>query len=205
MPDPCASIQQEIDDLAHQIQLIQDSPDYIQGANGPHPGWPDPALLRQVKQLLAKVETANGQLNACEIQHGGKPAITSQFKGTATVTTSNGDAPGPFLEPFDLTLQFLQWQHTTLNVTELVPITVGPVVITLNQQGQGTCNPESGLLSMALSLHLQINITFAHDSDVTITLSTDNHSPKGSRMNAAGQMTVAGTGWSRAARSAATR
>jgi len=190
--------------LQEKIQDIQSRPDYIQGENDPHPGKPNPVLLAQVKKLLQQSTAKFGAWHKCELNiPGNLPNLNATFTGKATLTTSNGNAPGPFVKNVSLSLLFHEFHHTEFHITSFPPIVVGPfsvpgglsntTTITMTGTAQGTCNPSTGILKLPLSLHFHESNLFAGDSDLTVTLSTETK-PGGSRMDAAGNISIKGTG-----------
>jgi hypothetical protein len=204
MADPCASIKQAADGLRHQIEQIQLSPGYIQGPHDPHPGRPDPEMLAEVKALWTQVAKKNAEYNTCELSNGGKPDLLATFASTATLTTTNAAAAGPFARSVSLGALFFHYQHTTLSVTAFPTITVGPfqtplgsntTTVTMSSGGQGTYDPATGLLTVSLTLHFHHTIGLAGDSDLPLTLSTESMAPKGSRLSATGAITLAGSGF----------
>jgi len=200
--DPCEPLRQEFLALEKKIQQIQASPDYIQGPHDPHPGKPDPDSLAEVKALWPEVTAKIAQWTACELTLPGHlPDSNATFSGTATLTTSNSHAPGPFVQNVSISLLFHEFDHTTFDVTNFPAIVVGPfptppagsntTTITLTGNAQGTDNPTSGFLQVTMPLHFQESNFFAGDSDITSSLSTEI--PPGSRMDATGHITIAGT------------
>jgi hypothetical protein len=116
--DPCEPIRQEFLALEKQIQQIQSEPGYIQRPKDPHPGKPDPESLAEVKALWQKVAAKIAQWNACEVTlPGHKPDLSATFNGTATLTTSDSNAPGPFVQNISIGLLFHKFDHTTFDVT----------------------------------------------------------------------------------------
>lgn len=202
MGNPCASLQQQVSAIQSQILAIQAAPGYIQGPHDPHPGRPDPESLAQVKALLLQSEQKSGALRTCELEHGGKPDLSTHLVGQATLTTTDSSAKGPFTQNVSIGLLFHEFDHTIFDVTSFPAIVVGPfstpvgnntTTISLTGSVQGTFNPTSGSLSMKLPLHFHESLLVLSDSNLTITLSTETLHPAGSRLNAAGHLTLTGS------------
>ena len=151
----------------------------------------------EVKDLLKQIELAKQKLDQCVISKcGGLSTLFANFTGTATMTTSNSDAKGPFKEKVIASVNFLKYDRTHLNIY-LSTITVGPFKVpggsnttTITGQGSGIVNLQTGAMTVTLGLHFQQSNDFAGDSNLTITLSTSSGSP----LSATGTVTLNGTG-----------
>jgi hypothetical protein len=140
------------------------------------------------------------------VAHGGKLDESVTFTGTATMTTSNTNAPGPFVSAVTIGVKFLKYDHTKLEITNFPTITVGPfpikigqttltntTTITLTNVQTATANPSTGKMSITMTLHFKHSLPAAGDSDLPITVSTDNSG--GSRIGAGTRhVKLAGTG-----------
>jgi hypothetical protein len=69
LPAACHGIRDQIKTTEDQVQQIQSSPGYIQGAGDSNPGKPNPEDLAEVKRLQNKVKSQNSQLNNCLVQN----------------------------------------------------------------------------------------------------------------------------------------
>ena len=151
----------------------------------------------EVKDLLKQIELAKQKLDQCVISKcGGLSTLFANFIGTATMTTSNSDAKGPFKEKVTASVNFLKYDRTHLNIY-LSTITVGPFKVpggtnttTITGEGSGTVSLQAGAMTVTLGLHLHQSNDFAGDSNLTITLSTSSGSP----LSATGAITLNGTG-----------
>ncbi len=201
-PDPCEPIRQEILALEDQIEKIQSSPDYIEGPDAPRPGKPAPAPLAKVKALAEQVRKKGQQFHACKLKNGGQPDVAASFAATATLTISDSRFSEPIISPLTIGLMFHKWEHTTFDVTSFPPIVEGPfpvpggsntTTVTKTHNAIGTCNPSTGFLQITVTLHFEHSHPAAGDSDITFVLSTETASLGGSRLDASGNITVAGT------------
>jgi hypothetical protein len=198
-PD-CHSLQQQHDALLKEIVAIQQSPNYIQGKNDPHPGAPDPESLLEVKALWKQVAILNQEISKCILSHGGKPALNSTFEGTATLTTTHPDAPGPFTVPVSFGLLFDEGCHSNVEITNFPSIDVGNGAATVTKVagGSGTYNPATGAMWLFLTLDVDPSNALATKSDIPLDLSTEN--PWGVRLpivvlaGSKGHITLTGTG-----------
>lgn len=202
-PDPCEPIQQQIAKLRKQIADIHSSPGYIQGPTDPHPGKPEPELLAEVAALHAKLHQKNLQYDACKLSNGGKPSLSATFEGTATLTTTSGHAKGPFNKKTTIGLVFHKYDHKTFGITSFPAIVVGPfdvpggtntTTVTLTTSADPVCDPSTGRLSLSVTLHFDHSHPFAGDNDITMVLSTEAGSLGASRLDADGDITLAGEG-----------
>jgi hypothetical protein len=69
VPKPCQQLNSDIKALEDQITQIQNSPGFIQGPDGPHPGKPDPADLAEVKALQTKLTAKVNAFHSCLLKN----------------------------------------------------------------------------------------------------------------------------------------
>src|SRR4051794_3053514 len=111
--DPCAPLWKQVVALEKEVEQIQSSPDYIQGPNDPKPGKPDPEMLADAKAKQAQKAQKCGQFKLCKLAHGFLDDEAATFTGTAVLTTTKDEAPGPFKRNVAIKLLFNQWEHAT--------------------------------------------------------------------------------------------
>lgn len=205
-PNPCKSIAQEVTDLAQALEkevqaAIADLQKELKSAA---PGE-KPSIAAQIKVEAAavrknsptakKLAAKRKEYSACIIKNGGLMALDATFKGTATMTTSNSHAPGPFKQSVNLGLAFSDWDHRDIWITSFPPISVtydtgtvvGTVTTTVSMNsGAGTFDPTTNTITLKLSLFFHHSTSLAGDSTLDITLSTT------SLLDAAGKITVGG-------------
>jgi hypothetical protein len=206
-PNPCKPIAQEIIKLENALNTevhnaVADLQEELQhAAPGEKPG-----LVAQIKKISADIrknsKTAK-QIAAkqkeyadCLQTNGGLLALSATFKGTATMLTSNSNAPGPFKQGVTIGLAFSDWDHRDIWVSSFPPISVtydvgfpvGQVTTTVSlSSGVGTFDPPSNTITLKLSLFFHHSTSLAGDSTLDITLSTT------SLLTAAGKITVSGS------------
>jgi hypothetical protein len=106
------------------------------------------------------------------------------------MTTSNQNAQGPFTQNVTIRVKFLKYDHTGLEITNFPTITVGPfttpagqntTTVTQASVQSASAVPDTGKISINMTLHFRHSLPGAGDSDLPIIISTDN--PGGSRVN----------------------
>jgi hypothetical protein len=65
VPKACQSIADELEAAVKVLEEIQSSPNYIDHS-GPHPGKPNPGMLREAEAQEARIRQLTGELNACK-------------------------------------------------------------------------------------------------------------------------------------------
>jgi hypothetical protein len=102
------------------------------------------------------------------------PPLDSTFSGTATTRTSNSNAPGPFIQPINLTLNFSS-DRRIIRLTGFSPVQVGPfpvnhptegpinviTTVSLVTSSLGSFDPSSG------QLQIQTTLDFSHRNAAT--------------------------------------
>jgi hypothetical protein len=205
--DPCKSLEQQLAGLeAALAKEIRDAvaplqQDLQHAAPGEKAG-----IIGQIKQakgdilahspLVQQIAKAKDKLTQCITTHNGLLELKATLKGQATMTTSNGHAPGPFHEPVNIGLDFSIWDHHEVQITSFPPISVtydthspaGTVTTTVSLVGgSGTFDRQSGMIQMNLSLYFHHSTSLAGDSRLDIQMSTT------SALNAQGHITVDGS------------
>src|SRR6266581_8392292 len=124
LTDPCQSILDQISSLRRQEQNEKD--DFRRG----HRDKPLAAEIRKVEDMYRPLIAAKEHdYDQCRVAHGGKLDEAVTFTGNATMTTSNNNAPGPFVQNVTISVKFLKYDHTKLEITNFPTITVGPFAI----------------------------------------------------------------------------
>jgi hypothetical protein len=123
--------------------------------------------------------------------------LEATFTGTATLTTTNALAAGPFASPLQLGLR-LDGLRTYIVVTSFPPITTAPIdtplgqdITTITKGDGGFGGYTNGNISVEITLHFDHSLRLAGDSDLTVILRT---LPPGSPVAADGAVTLAGSG-----------
>jgi hypothetical protein len=205
LPEECAALRKEIEKrrtalskevraaVAHLQEQLHDAPDKAQ-------------IIGQIKEKTADIKknspTAKKladkikEYDRCIIKYGGLPALDATFNGRATLMTSDDNAAGPFKQPVNIGLHFVEWDHSTFSVTSFPPISVtydtdspaGTVTTTVTKNGPsgGEFNPITNLLSVRLLLFFHHSTDWAGDSTLDITLGP-------SLLSSDGKITVEGS------------
>jgi hypothetical protein len=126
-------------------------------------------------------------------------ALEATFTGTATVTTTYAQAPGPYVEPIQIGLRFDD-ARTAVEITSFPTIKTEPFqtpfgmnTTTITKIGGGSGTYNSGALTMPLTLRFDhsVNLPFVEeDSTQDVVLSTN---PPGAPVDSAGKVTLAGS------------
>jgi hypothetical protein len=197
LPDACQPIADEIAALEQERNDLQ--ADLQQAAPGQKAH-----LATQIKALNSRIATLSNQLADClrdtPPPPPPPPPLQATFAGTATITTTNASAPGPFTSPIVLGLIF-DGARTFVAITSFPPIATAPFptpvgtnVTTVSRTGGGQGSYAAGAIRMPLILHFDQSIDlpfFEEDSDLSVLLTTD---PPGSPVDPAGSVSLAGSG-----------
>jgi hypothetical protein len=193
VPGQCVSIQNEINNLKAERTGLQD--ELKSAAPGEKPN-----LAGQILQLNKQITPKEKQLDACAKTNGGMPDVNASFKGNATMTTNNSNLPGPFVQGVNISAYYPHWLHDRLDITNFPKIVVGPfstpvgnntTTVTMIDLGSGPLVRSTGEVEITVKLHFDHSIVVAGDSDMVITLSTENAG--GSRLAANGAVTMVGS------------
>jgi hypothetical protein len=197
VPDACqpiadeiAALEQERNDLGAELQQA--------------PTGQKARLAAQIKALNSRIAILSNQLADCLRDTPPPPAppppLQATFAGTATITTTNPSAAGPFTSPILLGLIF-DGARTFVAITSFRPIATaafptlaGMNVTTVSRTGGGQGSYAGGAIRMPLILHFDHSIDvpfFEEDSDLSVLLTTD---PPGSPVDASGSVNLAGSG-----------
>lgn len=190
VPKACQSLADQLEAARKQLQHIQGMPGYIEGPTDPHPGKPDPGLLEEAEQKEAQIRKLSGQLDACLREHGICPTQFSTFSGRASLSSSKGSGH----HHFSITLELDEPHHHHFSVQEFppLPVTAGGHELTITQTGGGKGQIQSGgRVDLQIDLRVDAAWPGGHMT-LPITLSTEHH--HGSRLDAHGNVTIAGTG-----------
>ena len=194
--DPCKSTMDEIKNLKAELRTKK-SDFQEQGRK------PNAAQIRKLEsEYRVLIAAKEREYDGCRLKNGGLPDQPATLDGTATMTTSNQNAAGPFVQNLQLALTFLKFDHTTLEVNNFPAITAGPfntpvgpntTTVSLRQVQSTSVNPNTGEIRITLQLSFVHSLQAAGNSDLTIQLSTENTG--GSRINRNNRrVTIAGTG-----------
>lgn len=163
-----------------------------------------PAIVAEIKKISADIKknSATGKKLAaaqkafakCLTDNGLLQALKAAFTGTATLTTSNSKAKGPFKQSVNIGLRFSVRDHKDISITSFPKISVkydtpvGEVTTTVTMNsGSGTFNKSTNKITLSLSLAFKHSTSLAGDSTLDIKLNTD------SPLDAAGKITVSGS------------
>jgi hypothetical protein len=192
----------ECKELADMIEALeQERSDLQQELQSAAPGQ-KAGLVAQIKALNRQIAAAHDQLVDClgPPPPPPPPPLLATFTGTATITTTNGSAPGPFTAGVQLGLLF-DAARTSVLITSFPLIATQPFstpfgdnVTTVSKTGGGFGSYANGNIVMPLTLHFDQSLdlpVFEEDSDLTLGVSTN---PPGSPVDATGGVTLAGSG-----------
>lgn len=126
-----------------------------------------------------RVEASNSHMSyAMEFQIRRLIGLSTTLTGTATLTTSNSRARGPFTVPLAVGLLFDD-SRTAVSVTSFPPITVktgdGPVVVSRTGGAAGSFTKSTGAMTLPVELHFDLPDDTPipiGDSDLSISLGT---------------------------------
>jgi hypothetical protein len=197
IPDACQPIADEIAGLEAERRDLQAE---LQQA----PTGQKAFLVRQIKAINSQIAVLSDQLADCLRDTPPPPLppppLDATFRGTATITTTNGSAPGPFSSPVSLSLIF-DGARTFVAITSFPPIAtppfqtpVGTNVTTVSRIGGGQGSYAGGAIIMPLTLHFDHSIDlpfFEEDSDLGLVLTTN---PPGSPVDPSGTVGLVGSG-----------
>lgn len=190
LADSIKAFEQERNDLQEELQ---------HAAPGDKPG-----LVMQIRALNRQISAARAQLTDCIANNPADPPppppLAAIFIGTATITTTNSSAPGPFPAGVRFGLLF-DAARSFVTITSFPPIATqpfttpfGPNVTTVTKTGGGSGSFANGNIVMPLTLHFDqsLDLPFIEeDSDLPIGVSTN---PPGSPVDGSGRVTLAGSG-----------
>lgn len=199
--DPCQSIRDQINSLRTQQRNAESDFQDDSGERGSRKPMAS-AINRVRREFQQRIDAKEREYDQCRLNHGGKPDEPVTFTGTATMTTTNQNAAGPFVLAVTIDIKFLKYDHKKLEITNFPSIATAPfstpfgsntTTITLLSVESATANPSTGKLTLAMTLHFKHSLQAAGGSDLPITVSTDNSG--GSRINQGTRhVTLTGTG-----------
>lgn len=180
IPAPCRVFRDEIDELRQERDGLQDE---LQRAA---PGE-KPALVRLIRALNLQIAGRQNELTDCIAttpqDPPPPPPIEAILTGTATLSTTDTRAPGPYTSPVRLGL-IINGNRTIIAITSFPTISTPPfdTPIGLNSTrvthtGGGTGSYAGGAIVMPITLHLDHSIDipiFEEDSDISLVLSTQS-------------------------------
>lgn len=200
LPVECQGIQDEIESLQRELQSLQQ--ELVDAAPGDKP-----VIIRQIRAVSSQIAKLSRQLESCTaephpIPNPTPPPLEAVFTGVATVTTTYGPAPGPFVEPTRFTVT-LNGERTVIALTSFPSISTQPFdtpfglnVTTVRRTDGGIGSYANGRIAMPLTLRFDQSIDlpfYEEDSILTLRLTTE---PPGSPVNPGpfGRVALAGSG-----------
>jgi hypothetical protein len=199
--DPCQPIKDQLTRLQQEYQNAKSSYQPRNDESGDHRHPVIGGLRRVENEYRPRIQAKQREYDQCRIDHGGKPDQPATLTGSASMTTTNSNARGPFNRSITIGLKFLKFDHRTVGVSSFPSMSVtfntpagsNTTTISLTSVGSTTVNPTNGRMTISLTLHFAQSLMNHQDSDLFIELSTEN--PAGSRINRSNrQVTLAGTG-----------
>ena len=187
--NPCLSLLKELNNL--QLALgaeIQKALAPLQKDLQHATGGEKVALLAQIKAIRAdltknsplakQIAAKQKEYDACLKSHGGLLALDATFKGKATMQTDNDNAPGPYTQDVAIGLNFGDWDHSDVSITDFPAISVtfdtplGTNTTTVTMiSGSGHYDRQGHYLTMNLDLYFHHSLSVAGDSRLDIQLS----------------------------------
>lgn len=194
VPAQCQSIQDEIDALQQERELLQEE---LREA----PPSQKPGLVRLIRALNAQIRAAQDRLADCIADvEPPPPPLEGVFDGTATITTTFGQAQGPFSQSvrFRVTLNGARTviaiaSFPTIQTTFDTPFGRNTTTVTRISGGSGSYAAGNIMMPLALRFDHSIDLPFfEEDSTFNVVLTTN---PPGSPVNPEpfGDVTLVGT------------
>ncbi|MEU7904379.1 hypothetical protein [Actinoplanes sp. NPDC049118] len=196
VPAPCQADHDRLTGLNTRLASLQAAL-----RNAPPSEKPD--IVERIREVQASIAVVKPRYERClRDNNGSAPALSATFTGRVTLTTTDSRVPGPLSRDVSFNLYFDGVNREWVSVRSWPEITSdritqGPqdfrVTVRL-ESSAGTFSRPTGAMSLALTLLFDESLSFPWDSDsrLPITLRTDQ--PGGSPMDAAGSVTLAGTG-----------
>ena len=165
-------------------------------------------LVSAIRRLNSQRDSARADLARCRTEHGAAPrqlapnTLNASLTGTATLQTTDGNAPGPFTKDINIALRFSRnrcvvtitnFPSLTLRTRSLPVIGRINVTVTKTGGGQGAFHPISGVMSMPITLHFHYDSALVADDDATFDLTTTQSISRNATFNVTGSpLTPAG-------------
>lgn len=212
--DPLA-VPRECEQFADSIRRLETRITNLQARlSGASPGA-KADLMRTIRTLTTQRDNARAELNSCLLEHGATQRqlaaseLNSNFTGTATLRTSDGNAAGPFNTDVDIDFRFTR-SRCNLTITNFPTIRLRtrdlPVLgrvnvsVTLTGRGRNSFHPITGELSIPITLHFHYDTALLSDDDASFILTTERSTSyrstfdvTGSRLAGGGAITLVGT------------
>jgi hypothetical protein len=184
---PCKSQADQLAAAMQALASLQSSPGFIQGRNDPHPGKPDPEMLKEAEALEAKIRQLRNAYNKCLCDAHVLPAEAVTFHASITVEGST--------KKFESTLSFPQGRkHFSIIDFPVLNLTIQghTVTVTLTNSKTGNFNADTGAMDIVVSLDADIH----PDPAGSFTISNIDLSTKGSGspVSSSGVVTLVGSG-----------
>jgi hypothetical protein len=148
-----------------------------------------PAIQAKIREVNKQLVTLRNQLAECIASQPNVPPPTEAFfSGSSELTTTNGDAPGPFPDSLMFRLN-VGGDPARINIETFPALgagfdtPAGPGTTTITLIGGGTGTYDAGKISLPITLHFASTIEtpvgdVTDSSDLSMVLSTDP--PEGS-------------------------
>ena len=193
MPTACQSLADKVAELEQErnaLQLELQDADTGQKA----------AIAMRIKALNKQISVTRDQLVTCLTGTPPPRPLEAVFDATATVTTTNGHAPGPYESPIRVVLVF-SGDRRFVAIRSFPPIATSPFatpvgdnVTAVSKVGGGSGSYAAGAMAVPVSLLFDHSIDvpfYDEDSKLDVVFSTD---PPGSVMDSSGAITLSGNG-----------
>ncbi|RZU49450.1 hypothetical protein EV385_1200 [Krasilnikovia cinnamomea] len=195
VPAPCQADFAQLKGLNSELASLQDE---LKSASPSQ----KPAIVEQIREVKAEIAVVKPRYEKClRDNDGSKPALLATFTGRVTLTTTDSRVTEPLVRDVSFNLYFDGVNRENVSVRSWPTITsdliqAGPVSFRVTvrlESNAGQFNRSSGRLSLNLGLLFDEDLAWPLDSDsrLPITLGTDQ--PGGIAMDAAGNVTLAGT------------
>lgn len=196
IPDACLPLAKQLDQLQKTDAALRR---VLNDSRPPLVGDERAGIARQIDEVERQITAMTAQLNQCVVEHGRHLPYPVTFTGTATLTTTLKDAPGPFRTAITMVLRVDDANDQVL-VTAFPSISTGPIedgigeTITLvGVGGPGFGTYSGGLINITLVFLFHpstIIPRLVEDADFTVELRCVDNRP----IDVAGNLALVGSG-----------
>jgi hypothetical protein len=197
LPPECQAIQDNIEGLEQERRSEQE--ELQQAAPGQKP-----SIIQRIRAINRQIVALEDQLAQCIATTPPPPPppppLSATFTGTASITTTFSQAPGPFTQSVQFGL-FFDGFRTFISITGFPAITTAPFstpfgsnTTTVTKIGGGSGSYASGNIVMPITLRFDQSLDlpfFEEDSTLGLVLTTNS---PGSPVNAGGNVSLVGSG-----------